>query len=101
MRAAWYTAQGEPADVLQVGVLERPEPGPGEVRVRIAASGVNPSDTYARRGSQAPMAFPRVVPHQDGAGVIDAVGQGVPSERVGERVWVYEATWNRPHGTAA
>ena len=62
---------------------------------------MNPSDTYSRAGSQAPMAFPRVVPHQDGAGVIDAVGTGVPQSRVGERVWVYEATWNRPSGTAA
>jgi NADPH2:quinone reductase len=87
--------------VLQVGRLERPEPGPGEVRVRVEASGVNPSDTYGRAGSQAPMAFPRVVPHQDGAGVIDAVGGGVPPSRIGERVWVYEATWDRPGGTAA
>jgi NADPH2:quinone reductase len=71
------------------------------VRVKIEASGVNPSDTYARAGNQAPMAFPRVVPHQDGAGVIEAVGKGVPHDRVGERVWVYEATWNRPSGTAA
>src|ERR1700730_17884360 len=101
MRAAWYERQGEAADVLQVGVLERAEPGPGEVRVRVHASGVNPSDTYGRRGSQAPMAFPRVIPHQDGAGVIESVGQGVPAERIGERVWVYEATWNRAGGTAA
>jgi NADPH:quinone reductase len=101
MRAAWYERQGEAADVLQVGLLEQPTPGPGEVRVRIHASGVNPSDTYGRRGGAAPMAFPRVIPHQDGAGVIESVGPGVPAERVGERAWVYEATWNRPGGTAA
>jgi NADPH2:quinone reductase len=101
MRAAWYERQGEPADVLRVGLLDRPEPDAGEVRVRIEASGVNPSDTYGRRGGAAPMAFPRVIPHQDGAGVIDSVGSGVPSERIGERVWVYEATWNRPGGTGA
>jgi NADPH2:quinone reductase len=101
MRAAWYERQGEAADVLQVGGLEQPTPGPGEVRVRIHASGVNPSDTYGRRGGAAPMAFPRVIPHQDGAGVIESVGPGGPTERVGERVWVYEATWNRPGGTAA
>jgi NADPH:quinone reductase len=101
MRAAFYERQGAAREVLQLGELERPEPGPGEVRVRIAASGVNPSDTYARAGSQAPMAFPRIVPHQDGAGVIDALGQGVAQERLGERVWVYEATWNRATGTAA
>src|SRR3984893_7124653 len=101
MRAAWYERQGAPEDVLQVGSLDVPEPGPGEVRVRIHASGVNPSDTYGRSGRQAPMAFPRVIPHQDGAGVIESVGAGVPPTRVGERVWVYEATWNRPGGTAA
>jgi NADPH:quinone reductase len=101
MRAAWYERQGEAAEVLQLGSLEQPSPGAGEVRVRIQASGVNPSDTYGRRGSQAPMAFPRVIPHQDGAGVIESVGPGVPTDRVGERVWIYEATWNRPGGTAA
>jgi NADPH2:quinone reductase len=101
MRAACYERQGAAHDVLQIGSLERPQPEPGEVRVRVHASGINPSDTYARAGSQAPMAFPRVVPHQDGAGVIEAVGEGVDAARVGERVWVYEATWNRPHGTAA
>lgn len=101
MRAAFYERQGAAHEVLQVGSVERPEPKAGEVLVRVEASGVNPSDTYGRAGSQAPMAFPRVVPHQDGAGVIAAVGSGVPESRVGERVWVYEATWNRPHGTAA
>jgi len=101
MQAVWYERQGAPDEVLQVGSRERPEPGPGEVRVRIHASGVNPSDTYGRSGRQAPMAFPRVIPHQDGAGVIESVGRDVPAERIGERVWVYEATWNRPGGTAA
>ena len=101
MRAAFYERQGPAAEVLQIGLVERPAPKAGEVRVRVQASGVNPSDTYARAGSQAPMPFPRVIPHQDGAGIIDAVGEGVPETRVGERVWVYEATWNRPNGTAA
>lgn len=101
MRAAWYERQGDARDVLQVGERDKPEPGAGEVRVRIHASGVNPSDTYGRSGRQGPMAFPWVIPHQDGAGVIDAVGAGVEPERVGERVWVYEATWNRQGGTAA
>jgi NADPH2:quinone reductase len=101
MRAAWYERQGPADEVLQVGERERPEPKPGEVRVRIHASGVNPSDTYARSGRQGPMAFPWVIPHQDGAGTIDAVAEDVPNSRVGERVWVYEATWNRPGGTAA
>lgn len=101
MRAIWYDRQGPPADVLQLGDLPTPEPGPAEVRVRVHASGVNPSDTYGRSGRTGPMPFPRVIPHQDGAGVIDAVGAGVPDERVGERVWVFEATWNRWSGTAA
>ena len=101
MRAAFYERQGPAHEVLQIGDLERPEPKAGEVRVRLHASGVNPSDTYGRAGSQAPMAFARVVPHQDGSGVIDAVGSGVDAGRIGERVWVYEATWNRPGGTAA
>jgi NADPH2:quinone reductase len=101
MRAAWYDRQGDPDDVLQVGDVDKPTPAAGEVLVRVYASGVNPSDTYGRRGTQAPMAFPRIIPHQDGSGVIEAVGDGVPPERVGERVWVYEATWNRPGGTAA
>jgi NADPH:quinone reductase len=101
MRATWYDRQGAPEDVLQIGTLPRPEPGPGEVLVRVHASGVNPSDTYGRSGRNAPMAFPRVIPHQDGAGVIESVGPNVPDARVGERVWVYEATWNRAGGTAA
>jgi NADPH2:quinone reductase len=101
MRAAWYERQGPASEVLQVGQRERPSPGPGEVLVRIYASGVNPSDTYGRSGRQAPMAFAFVIPHQDGAGVVEAVGEGVAADRVGERVWVYEATWNRQWGTAA
>jgi NADPH2:quinone reductase len=103
MIAAWYEKKGPAREVLQVGALPDPEPGPGEVRVRVAASAVNPTDTKARgafRGGSA-MPFPRVVPHQDGAGVIDRVGPGVPASRVGERVWVYEAQWQRPFGTAA
>jgi NADPH:quinone reductase len=101
MRATWYERQGAPEDVLQIGTQPRPEPGPGEVLVRVHASGVNPSDTYGRSGRNAPMPFPHVIPHQDGAGVIESVGPNVPDARVGERVWVYEATWNRPGGTAA
>jgi NADPH2:quinone reductase len=100
MIAAWYERRGAARDVLEVGELPDPEPGPGEVRVRVHASAVNPTDTKSRR-SPAPMQFPRVVPHQDGAGVIDRVGKGVPGERLGQRVWIYEAQWQRPHGTAA
>src|SRR2546426_7938471 len=77
-----------------------PEPGPGEVRVRVVASGLNPTDVKSRGGSR-PMGFPRVVPHQDGAGVIDKVGRGVPASRLGERVWLYIVQWQRAWGTAA
>lgn len=103
MIAAWYEAKGAARDVLRVGELPDPEPGPGEVRVRLFASGVNPTDTKARGGrhGNAQMPFPRVVPHQDGAGVVDRVGPGVDPARIGERVWTYEAQWQRPSGTAA
>lgn len=100
MRAAWYEKNGPAAEVLQVGDMPVPEPGPGEVRVRIVASGLNPTDVKARAGSR-PMGFPRIVPHQDGAGVIDKVGRGVPASRVGEHIWLYIVQWQRPWGTAA
>jgi NADPH2:quinone reductase len=100
MRAAWYERTGPAREVLLVGDMPDPEPGPDEVRVRIEASGVNPSDWKTRSGSR-PMVGPRVVPHSDGAGVIDRVGAGVPQERVGERVWVWNGQWKRPFGTAA
>jgi len=102
MRAAWYTRTGAAAEVLQVGEAATPEPGPHEVRVRLHASGVNPSDVKSRRGRpDRPMPFPRIVPHSDGAGVIDALGAGVPAARLNERVWVWNAQWQRPEGTAA
>jgi len=100
MRAAWYEKNGTAAEVLRVGEMPIPEPGPGEVRVRIVASGLNPTDVKSRGGSR-PMGFPRVVPHQDGAGVIEKVGRGVPASRVGERVWLYIVQWQRAWGTAA
>jgi NADPH:quinone reductase len=103
MLAAFYEAKGKPREVLRVGELPDPEPGPGEVRVRVSASGVNPTDTKARGGfrGNVRMAFPRVIPHQDGAGVIDRIGAGVSPSRLGQRVWIYEAQWQRPLGTAA
>lgn len=103
MRAAWYERKGAAREVLQVGQMPVPEPGPGEVRVRVAISGINPSDTKNRGGwlGQSSMPFSRVIPHQDGAGVIDAVGADVPPSRIGERVWLYEAQRGRPFGTAA
>jgi NADPH2:quinone reductase len=103
VKAAWYERKGPAREVLQVGEMPMPQPAPGEVRVRVHASAVNPSDTKNRGGARGntAMPFPRVVPHQDGAGVIDAVGDGVDPARVGERVWVYEATLGRAWGTAA
>jgi len=100
MRAAYYERTGPAADVLQLAELPDPHPGPGEVRVQLHSSGVNPSDVKSRLGARS-MPFPRVIPHSDGAGVIDEVGAGVPASRVGERVWVWNAAWGRPHGTAA
>ena len=102
MQAAFYTRQGPAADVLQLGEQPDPRPGPGEVRVRLATSGVNPSDWKVRKGGFGrTMAWPLVIPHSDGAGVIDAVGEGVARERIGEPVWTWNAQWNRPFGTAA
>jgi NADPH:quinone reductase len=102
VRAAWYDRQGPAADVLQVGELPDPEPGPGEVRVRVAVSGINPGDTKKRSGwLGGAMAYPRVVPHSDGAGVVESVGDGVDPGRLGRRVWVWGAQSYRPSGTAA
>jgi NADPH:quinone reductase len=101
MRAAYYEANGAARDVLRVGDIETPSPGPGEVRIRIAASGVNPSDVKAREGRTRKIVFPRVVPHSDAGGIIDAVGAGVATSRVGERVWTWNGQWKRAFGTAA
>ncbi len=100
MYAAWYERNGSADDVLTFGEMADPQAGPGEVRVRVHASGVNPSDVK-RRGGSTKMEFSRVVPQSDGAGIIDAVGAGVPAERVGERVWLWNAQFGRPFGTAA
>ena len=102
MRAAWYDRQGPSAEVLQVGELPDPEPGVGQVRVRVHLSGINPGDTKKRLGFfGSAMPFPRVVPHSDGAGLIDRVGAGVDPGRVGRRVWVFGAQSYRAFGTAA
>ncbi|WP_246645621.1 alcohol dehydrogenase catalytic domain-containing protein [Rhizobium redzepovicii] len=101
MRAAFYDKQGSAREVLVVGDLPDPHPGAGEVRVKVVA-GLNPSDIKTRTGfGGKAMPFPRIVPHQDGSGVIDAVGPGVPETRLGERVWIYMAQWGNAFGTAA
>ena len=102
MRAAFYERTGPAGEVLNVGQLPTPEPGTGEVRVRVAWSGVNPSDVKSRAGTRTKtLPFPRIVPHSDGSGVIDAVGEGVNRTRLGERVWLWNAAWGRAYGTAA
>lgn len=102
MRAVWYDRPGPAAEVLQVGELPDPEPGVGEVRVRVSYSGVNPGDTKKRLDWVGlGMPYPRVIPHSDGAGTIDRAGAGVDPARIGERVWVYGAQSYRPFGTAA
>jgi NADPH2:quinone reductase len=101
MRAAYYEKNGPAREVLRVGEVEDVQPGPGEVRVRLATSGVNPSDVKSRAGLNRKIAFPRVIPHSDGAGEIERVGAGVPASRVGERVWVWNGQWRRAFGTAA
>jgi NADPH2:quinone reductase len=101
MRAAYYEKNGPARDVLKLGEIETPRPGPGEVRVKLAVSGVNPSDVKGREGRTRKIAFPRVIPHSDGAGVIDMVGDGVAAARVGERVWTWNAQWKRAFGTCA
>ena len=104
MRAAWYSAFGPAAEVLAVSDLPTPNPAPGEVLVRLSHSGVNPSDAKARAGARPGVTrppFDRIVPHSDGAGVIEAVGDGVNPARTGQRVWIWNGQWQRPFGTAA
>lgn len=102
MRAAFYDQTGPAEQVLQVADLPDPLPAPGELRVRLQWSGVNPSDVKARAGLRpGGMPFPRIIPHSDGMGVVDAVGPGVSTARIGERVWLWNTAWGRAFGTAA
>lgn len=101
MRAIWYDRHGPAREVLQQGERPDPVPAPGEVRVRLLASGVNPADTYRRAGTSNAHEWPLVIPNSDGAGIVDAVGAGVDAALTGQRVWVYNAQRFRPFGTAA
>jgi NADPH2:quinone reductase len=102
MRAAWYEKQGASRDVLVVGNMDDPQPGAGEVRIRVAFSGVNPGDVKKRQDAfGVGMPYPRVIPHSDGSGTVNAVGEGVSREWIGRRVWCYGAQSYRPFGTAA
>lgn len=99
MKAAWYSHNGKARDVLTIGDWPTPEPAAGEVLVRLHTSGVNPSDVKSRAGR--PPAFERIIPHSDGAGVIEAVGTNVDPGRIGERVWIWNGQWQRAMGTCA
>lgn len=102
MRAAWYEHGGTASEVLNVGEMEAPRPGPREVLVRVRTSGINPGDTKKRADWMGlGVGYPHVIPHSDGAGVIEEVGDGTSASRMGERVWVWGAQSERPFGTAA
>lgn len=104
MRAITYDRFGPAGEVLTLEELPTPRPAPGEVLVRLATSGVNPSDIRARAGGRPGVTeppFPKIIPHSDGAGTIEAVGEGVSGARVGERVWIWNGQWQRAFGTAA
>ncbi|MBR1285096.1 NADPH:quinone reductase [Bradyrhizobium sp. AUGA SZCCT0177] len=102
MKAVWYERTGPAPEVLTYGEMPTPDAGPGEVRVRLKASGVNPADVGRRGGSYRAMEYPRVIPNSDGAGIIDQVGEDVTQLRVGQRVWLFNGQRNgRAFGTAA
>ena len=102
MKAVWYERQGAAADVLVYGEMPTPVAGPGEVRIRLEASGVNPADVGRRGGGYRPIEYARVIPNSDGAGIIDQVGRGVTRFEVGQRVWLFNGQRNgRAFGTAA
>jgi NADPH:quinone reductase len=102
MKAIWYDRTGPAREVFQYGELPDPQPGRGQALIRVKASGVNPADTYLRGGALAPMAYPRVIPNSDGAGVVEAVGPGVEAHWLGKRVWFYNGQRNgRAFGSAA
>ena len=101
MRAVWYERTGPAREVLQFGERPLAEPAPGEVRVKLAASGVNPADIYRRAGTNWANEFPLIIPNSDGAGVVEALGAGVDPALLGQRVWLYNAQRGRPFGTAA
>jgi len=102
MKAAWYEKQGAARDVLVVGEMDDPQPRAGEVRIRITFSGVNPGDVKKREDAfGVGMPYPRVIPHSDGSGTVESVGEGVSRDWIGRRVWCYGAQSYRPFGTAA
>ncbi len=101
MKAAFYQRTGPAAEVLEVGEVEDPAPGPGEVLIRVRVHGVNPTDVKRRAGQRGKLPYPRVIPGYDAAGTVEAVGQDVHRARVGTRVWVWEGAHGKWDGTAA
>jgi len=101
MQAAWYETIGSADEVLQVGEIDNPSPGQGDVLVQMKTSGVNPSDVKTRAGARGELQFPKIIPHSDGGGVITAVGEGVSKDRIGERVWIWNGAFGRAYGTCA
>ena len=101
MKAAWYEQTGDAADVLKVGELPDPSPDSNEVLISVKTSGINPSDVKIRAGARGDLQFSRIVPHSDGAGIIVDVGKNVDTNRIGERVWIWNAAYGRPNGTCA
>ena len=101
MKAGWYKTYGAARDVIEIGIMEVPDVGPNDVLVRVYASGVNPSDVKKRAGYGDPFTEDRIIPHSDGAGVIEKTGSNVDQNRKGKRVWLYNGQYERPLGTAA
>ena len=102
MKAAWYKKQGSAKSVIKTGDTDTPNAKPGEVRVKIAYSGLNPTDIKRRQGfGGQPQAYPIIIPHSDGSGVIDQVGKGVLKSRLNQKVWIWNGQWQRPFGTCA
>ena len=101
MKAFSYTRNGAAKEVLKFDHLPDPQPGLGEMRVKIAYSGVNPSDVKRRAGTSNALAFDRAIPNMDGSGIVDLVGPGVDASWAGKRVWLHKTGWERPHGTGA
>lgn len=100
-KSLYYTTVGPAAEVLKIDFIDIPEPEAHELQIEIYVSGINPSDVKTRLGQRGPLAFPKIIPHHDGAGVVKKVGTAVKEFKVGDRVWVYNAAWKRPYGTAS
>jgi len=101
MIAGWYTKTGKADEVLVVGEIEKPKPKCGELLIKIKYSGINPSDVKKREGVRGNLNYPLIIPHSDGSGIVKGVGEGVNPDRLNQRVWLWNAGWNRFHGTAS